>query len=516
MSKTNSLSSEKKTAISPTRQEDFASWYQEVVKEGKLAEKSLTRGSMIILPQGQALWENMQQYLDKKFKETGHRNVYFPLLIPLSLMEQEAKHVEGFAKECAVVTHRRLVEKDGKLIPDGALTEPYIIRPTSEMVIGEAFSRWVHSYRDLPILINQWANVMRWEMRPRVFLRTSEFLWQEGHTVHRTSEEAMEETHKMLGVYAQFMHEVLAMPVIKGEKSESEKFPGADNTFTVEAMMQDGKALQAGTSHFLGQNFARAQNIMFTDEDEVQKHAWTTSWGVSTRMIGGLIMTHGDDNGMNLPPRIAPYQVAIIPLIHKEEDRATIIDYCEQLKRDISAKVYEGKPLEAMVIKQDIKPQLKKWQEIKQGTPIIIEVGARDIEKDQVFFLKRASMEKASLERLEFLDQLPRFCHEIQKYLYDQALTRLNQQIVLVHSKEQLLELFQNNDEDNGVIFNFAYAYLADTPETTQFLKELKLTIRCYPLGLQGLMTDQYVNECGECILSSTAGVRRAIIARSY
>src|SRR5882762_9330202 len=310
-----------KTAIKPTREQDFPEWYQQVVRLAELAEPSDVRGCMVIRPWGYGIWENMQRQLDAMFRATGHRNAYFPLFIPLSFLQKEAAHVEGFAKECAVVTHHRLeVGADGKLVPTGELEEPLVVRPTSETIIGEAFARWVQSYRDLPILINQWANVVRWEMRTRLFLRTAEFLWQEGHTAHATKEEAVEETKKMLNVYATFAEEYMAMPVIRGLKTESEKFAGAEDTYCIEALMQDGKALQSGTSHFLGQNFARAFDVKFSDKNNKLEYVWATSWGVSTRLIGGLVMAHSDDDGLILPPRIAPLQVVIVP-IYKGDDR---------------------------------------------------------------------------------------------------------------------------------------------------------------------------------------------------
>ena len=315
------------TAITPTRSENYPEWYQEVVRAADLAENSPVRGCMVIKPWGYALWENIQQGLDAMFKATGHVNAYFPLFIPVSFLEKEAEHVEGFAKECAVVTHHRLkLNAEGKLVPDGELEMPLVVRPTSETIIGAMYAKWVQSYRDLPILINQWANVVRWEMRTRLFLRTTEFLWQEGHTAHETSEEAWEETRKMLEVYKTFAEEYMAMPVLTGEKSAGERFPGAVSTLCIEAMMQDRKALQAGTSHFLGQNFARASEIQFQTRDGGLDYAWTTSWGVSTRLIGGMIMAHGDDNGMIMPPRLAPQHVVILPIIRKEEDRETVLE----------------------------------------------------------------------------------------------------------------------------------------------------------------------------------------------
>ena len=328
-----------KTAISPTREDDYPEWYQQVIKAADLADLSPVRGCMVIRPWGWGIWENMQRGLDRRFKETGHENAYFPLFIPLSFLQKEAQHVEGFAKECAVVTHHRLEMKDGKLrpAPSAELEEPLIVRPTSETIIGAMYAKWVQSYRDLPILINQWANVVRWEMRTRMFLRTTEFLWQEGHTAHATEAEAREETMKMLDVYADFAQSEMAMPVIKGEKTAGERFPGAVATYSIEAMMQDRKALQAGTSHFLGQNFSRAQEIKFQDQAGGEAYAWTTSWGVSTRLIGALLMTHSDDDGLVLPPRLAPKHVVILPIYRGDDDRAKVREYCEQRQKGARA-----------------------------------------------------------------------------------------------------------------------------------------------------------------------------------
>ncbi|MCH2376052.1 MAG: proline--tRNA ligase, partial [Planctomycetes bacterium] len=321
-----------KNAINPTRAEDYPEWYQQVIRSAELAEVSPVRGCMVIRPWGYTLWENMQRVLDGMFKATGHENAYFPLLIPMSYLEKEAEHVEGFAKECAVVTHHRLQPgPEGGLVPAGELDEPLVIRPTSETIIGATYAKWVQSYRDLPILINQWANVFRWEMRTRLFLRTAEFLWQEGHTVHATEEEAVEETLRMLDVYADFAENYMAMPVIKGEKTPEERFPGAVNTYSIEAMMQDRKALQAGTSHFLGQNFSRASDIKFLDQHGSEVYAWTTSWGVSTRLIGGLVMTHADDDGLVLPPRLAPRHVVILPIYRNDGERSEVLGFCERL-----------------------------------------------------------------------------------------------------------------------------------------------------------------------------------------
>ena len=343
-----------------------------------MAENSPVRGCMVIKPWGYMLWENMQRVLDDMFKATGHKNAYFPLFIPVSYLEREARHVEGFAKECAVVTHHRLeAGEKGKLVPAGELEEPLVVRPTSETIIGETFAKWIQSYRDLPLLINQWANVVRWEMRTRLFLRTTEFLWQEGHTAHAIREEAIEETLRMLDVYADFAENWMAMPVIKGEKTEGERFPGAVNTYSIEALMQDRKALQAGTSHFLGQNFSRAANIAFTNEDGNRTLAWTTSWGASTRLIGGLVMTHGDDDGLIIPPKLAPSHLAILPVLHGKADRSAILEYCNRIKEELGATTYHGRNLWVEIDDRDMRGGEKMWSWIKKGIPAWIEVGPR-------------------------------------------------------------------------------------------------------------------------------------------
>ncbi|MEJ7599967.1 MAG: aminoacyl--tRNA ligase-related protein, partial [Kofleriaceae bacterium] len=380
------MSNKARTAITPTRCDNYSEWYQEVIKAADLAENSDVRGCMVIKPWGYALWENIQRALDDMFKATGHVNAYFPLFIPLSYLEKEAAHVEGFAKECAVVTHHRLEARDGKLVPVGPLEEPLVVRPTSETIIGASFAKWVQSYRDLPLLINQWANVVRWEMRTRLFLRTAEFLWQEGHTAHATSEEAVEETMKMLGVYAEFAETFMAMPVIQGEKTAGERFPGAVRTYCIEAMMQDCKALQAGTSHFLGQNFAKASNIKFLSDQNTQEFAWTTSWGVSTRLIGAMIMTHADDDGMVMPPRLAAAHVTIIPVTPKPEDHDRVIAYCKALKTELEATLYAGAKVRVILDERDVRGGEKAWQWVKKGVPIRVEIGPRDLEKDAVFY----------------------------------------------------------------------------------------------------------------------------------
>jgi prolyl-tRNA synthetase len=411
------------TAITPTRVDNYADWYLEVIKAADMAEPSTVRGCMVIKPWGYALWEHIQRGLDGMFKATGHVNAYFPLFIPVSLLEKEAAHVEGFAKECAVVTHHRLEARDGKLVPTGELEEPLVVRPTSETIIGESFAKWVQSYRDLPLLINQWCNVVRWEMRTRMFLRTAEFLWQEGHTAHATEQEAVDETMKMLGVYAAMAEDWLAIPVIQGEKTEGERFPGAVRTYCIEAMMQDHKALQAGTSHFLGQNFAKASGIQFQDEKGVLAHAWTTSWGFSTRMIGAMIMTHSDDDGLVCPPRVAPHQVVIIPVIQKPEVRPQVLDHCARLAREIEAQSFAGTPVRVHVDARDLQGTRKVWEWIKKGVPIRLEVGPKDIEKDAVFLGRRdrKPKDKQSMARGEFVAGVAAMLQSIHDALYQRA-----------------------------------------------------------------------------------------------
>ncbi len=501
-------------AISPTRSENFPEWYQEVIKTADLAEHSPVRGCMILKPRGFALWEAIQRILDKMIKQTGHQNVYFPLLIPLSFLEKEAAHVEGFAKECAVVTHYRLeADSTGKLVPspNAELAEPLIIRPTSETIIGDAMSRWVQSYQDLPILINQWCNIMRWEMRTRMFLRTSEFLWQEGHTAHATDAEAIQETLTMLEVYAQLAEEFLAIPVIKGEKTANERFPGAVNTYTIEAMMQDGKALQAGTSHFLGQNFSRAYAIEFTDKQQQTHHAWTTSWGLSTRIIGALIMAHSDDDGLVLPPRIAPDQIIIIPVAMKEADLEDVMEFCTQLARDLKTVNAFAEPLRVSIDKSERRAGEKFWDAVKKGTPLRIEVGRREIESG-LFSLSRRdrpAKEKASLSREELIAQVSQLLAEIQDNLFNRALQFQNEHTAEISTLAELRELFsQGEDQQN----NFALVYfdpaVEGEPAVVEVFKELKLTARCIPFMEQ--------NSEGYCIFSGNKTDKKVLLARAY
>lgn len=498
------------TAITPTRSQDYPEWYQQVIKHADLAENSPVRGCMVIKPWGYALWENMQRALDKMFKDTGHQNAYFPLFIPMSFLEKEAEHVEGFAKECAVVTHHRL-EPDpdtGGLRPAGPLEEPLIVRPTSETIIGAMYAKWVQSYRDLPILINQWANVVRWEMRTRLFLRTAEFLWQEGHTVHATQQEAIEETHKMLKVYADFVENWMAVPVIQGEKTPGERFPGADTTLSIEAMMQDRKALQAGTSHFLGQNFSKAQEIRFQDQNGELAYAWTTSWGVSTRLIGALIMTHADDDGMIMPPKLAPAHAVIIPIYRDDQTRSEVLSYCQQLKEELSGVAYAGRALEIQIDDRDLRGGDKKWYHVKRGVPLRIEVGPKDIAKDCVFLARRDNGQQRSVPRTELMSTFVTVLDEIQQGLYQRALQMRQQHTVKIESEDQFRQFFTvPADRPNEIHGGFALSHFASEAEVQPLLDELKVTIRCMPL--EG-------NQPGTCFLTGKPSEKMAVFAKAY
>ena len=503
------MSKKAKTAITPTRTEDYPEWYQQVIRAADLAEVSPVRGCMVIKPWGYALWENIQKELDAKFKETGHQNAYFPLFIPLRYLQREAEHVEGFAKECAVVTHSKLeAGEDGQLVPAGQLEEPLIVRPTSETIIGELFAKWVQSYRDLPLLINQWANVVRWEMRTRLFLRTAEFLWQEGHTVHATSEEAMEETRLILDLYADFAENYMAMPVIKGEKTEGERFPGALHTYSIEAMMQDRKALQAGTSHFLGQNFSKASNIQYLDKEGKQVHAWTTSWGVSTRLVGGLIMTHADDNGMVVPPRLAPSHVVILPITPKEETRAQVLEHCEKLAQEIRDQSYDGKPVRVELDDRDLRGGEKMWQWVKKGIPLTVEVGPRDLESDSVFVGRRdlGPQERAGMPKAKFVEELPSILQEMQNNLHQKANEFQKANTVSLDTKEDFYDFFAPRDEIHG---GFALAHWAHDPATEEKLqKDLKVSIRCIP--------EEGNKESGTCPFTGKPSEGRVVFSKAY
>src|SRR3982750_1053071 len=411
----------------PKRSENYSEWYNEIVKRADLAENSAVRGCMVIKPYGFAIWEKMQRALDDMFKATGHVNAYFPLFVPKSFLEKEEEHAEGFAKECAVVTHYRLkANPDGKGLivdPNAKLEEELIVRPTSEAVIWNTYRSWIQSWRDLPLLINQWCNIVRWEMRTRLFLRTTEFLWQGGHTVHETEAEGREETRRMLGVYETFVRERCAIPVFSGLKSDSEKFPGAVETMALEAMVQDRKAIQAGTSHFLGQNFARASGIQFQTREGKQEFGWTTSWGMSTRMVGTVVMAHGDDDGVILPPRIAPTQIVILPITPKEESRSQILDACDKLAAELRALAYAALPLEVQVDRRQFGGGVRNWEWIKKGVPIRVELGPRDLEKNSLALSRRDQpvKEKQFIGSNEFVARAPEILGSIQRNLYDRV-----------------------------------------------------------------------------------------------
>lgn len=501
-----------KSAITPTRGDNYPEWYQQVVKAADLAENSPVRGCMVIKPWGYAIWENIQRDLDRRFKDTGHRNAYFPLFIPVSFLQKEAEHVDGFAKECAVVTHSRLEADDkGKLKPAGPLEEPLIVRPTSETIIGELFSKWVQSYRDLPLLINQWANVVRWEMRTRLFLRTAEFLWQEGHTVHATKEEAMAETRQMLEVYADFAENFMAMPVISGEKTQAERFPGADATFAIEAMMQDRKALQAGTSHFLGQNFSKSSNIKYLSVDGKEEFAWTTSWGVSTRLVGGLIMTHSDDDGLVLPPRIAPSHIVIIPVTPKQESRQQVLEYCLDLKAQLEKQKYIDDYVRVEFDDRDIRGGEKAWNWIKKGIPIRVEVGPRDLESGMVFIGRRdrAPKDKQSVPRDLFIQGVVTLLDEMQANMLAKAQAFQDNNTCVITKETEFIEFFTPKNLDTPEIHGgFASMGFCCDPELEEKIsKKYKVTVRCIP--------QISAQEVVPCVFTGLPG-KRVIFAKSY
>lgn len=506
------MTKEDLNAIYPSRALDYPEWYQQVIKAADMAENSPVRGCMVIKPWGYGIWENMKMFLDEAIKNTGHENAYFPLFIPLSFLEKEAEHVAGFAKECAVITHHRLEEKGGKLVPTGELEEPLIVRPTSETIIGECFARWVESYRDLPLLINQWANVVRWEMRPRIFLRTTEFLWQEGHTVHASEKEALEETLKMHEVYRQFIEEVLAIPVILGEKSPGERFPGAVSTYTLEAMTQDRKALQMGTSHYLGQNFAKASGIKFSNKEGQVEYGYTTSWGITTRTIGALIMCHGDDDGLRLPPRIAPKQVVIIPVIPKPELESSVLAYADQVAEQLRKEQFYGKGVTVFVDKRDRRGGEKNWEWIKKGVPVRIEVGPRDVENKAVTIVRRdrAHKDKQQVPLNQLKGHLLETLESMQRNYFEQALKNRDMNLRRdIQTFDQLKQFFTpKNLEKPEIHGGFVLAKWCGDEETEKLLEEMKVTIRCLPLKQSGTP--------GKCILTGRPATLDAVFAKSY
>ena len=484
------------------RSEDYSKWYNELVARADLAEHSDVRGCMVIKPYGYAIWEKMKEILDKKFKETGHSNAYFPLFIPKSYLSKEAKHVEGFAKECAVVTHYRLKKDEngeGVIVdPDAKLEEELIVRPTSETIIWNSYKNWIQSYRDLPILINQWANVVRWEMRTRLFLRTAEFLWQEGHTAHATKQEAIEEAEQMLHIYADFAEKYMAMPVVKGVKSPSERFAGAEETYCIEALMQDGKALQAGTSHFLGQNFAKAFDVKFSDKEGKLNHVWATSWGVSTRLMGALIMTHSDDEGLVLPPALAPIQVVIVPIYKGEEQLAAISDKAKILLAELKEK-----GISAKFDDDDNKRPGWKFAEYEaKGVPIRIAIGPRDLAENKAEVARRDNKTKESMNWDDLKETIPNILEDIQENLYNRALQFRSEHITEVDDFETFQDVLNNKG-------GFVCAHWDGTEETEEKIKELtKATIRCIPLG--------QVMEEGLCVYSGKPSKGRVLFARAY
>jgi prolyl-tRNA synthetase len=508
-----SVESPRKTAITPRRVEDFPEWYQQVIRAAELAEPSEVRGCMVIRPWGYGIWENMQRQLDAMFRATGHRNAYFPLFIPLSYFAKEAEHVEGFAKECAVVTHSRLeADADGKLKPSSALNEPLVIRPTSETIIGASYAKWVQSYRDLPILVNQWANVVRWEMRPRLFLRTSEFLWQEGHTVHETEAEARAETKQMLDVYEHFVRDHLAIPVFSGEKSESERFPGAVQTLSIEVMVQDCKAIQAGTSHFLGQNFSRASGIQFQNREGQQEFGWTTSWGMSTRLVGTMVMAHGDDDGVVLPPRIAPTQIVILPVAPKEETRAAVLEACDKLAKQLRGTRYVDLPIEVEVDRRELGGGAKNWEWIKKGVPLRVEIGPRDLESGNVAVSRRDQLVKTKELMLtkEFVSRVAEILGSIQRNLFERAKKFRDEHTLIVNSKKEFYDFFTaKNSAKPEIHGGFALAHWNGSREVEEQIKnDLKVTIRVIPLNDS--------SEPGTCIFTGEPSARRVIWAKAY
>ena len=508
-------------ALSVRREDDFAKWYQEVIAAADLAEESGVRGCMVIKPWGYGIWERIQRLMDDRIKAAGIANAYFPLFIPLANFEREASHVEGFAKEMAVVTHHRLIA-DGKggLIPDpdAKLEEPLVVRPTSETIIGDAMARWVQSWRDLPLMLNQWANVVRWEMRTRMFLRTSEFLWQEGHTAHESREDAVAETHRALEMYRACVEEDLAVPVIAGEKPENERFPGAVETWSIEAMMQDGKALQAGTSHYLGTNFAKAAGIQYQDREGTQQFCHTTSWGTSTRLVGGVIMTHGDDDGLRVPPRIAPHQVVILPMLRDKPEDAALLEYCESLRAGIAGQSALGEAVRVLLDKGPGKASAKRWDWVRKGAPIILEVGPRDMEGGKVAVLRRDALWNADngkpamqfVPTGDFVAGVGILLEDIQQGLFDEARERRDANITRGLAKwDEVADFFASNGKYPGwVEVQWARPTGAALDAVVEKLKGEKLTIRNVPMDASPAD--------GTCLFTGEKAAERILVARAY
>ncbi len=507
-------------ALNTKRDDDFAAWYQEVISAAEMAEESGVRGCMVIRPWGYGIWERMQRLLDDRIKATGHANAYFPIFIPLSNFEREAEHVEGFAKEMAVVTHHRLIAgKDGGLIPDpeAKLEEPLVVRPTSETIIGDAMARWVQSWRDLPLKLNQWANVVRWEMRTRMFLRTSEFLWQEGHTAHADEAEAKDHTLTMLEVYRAFADEDLALAVIAGEKPENERFPGAVETWSIEAMMQDGKALQAGTSHYLGTNFAKASGIKFQNKEGSESLAHTTSWGVSTRMVGGVIMTHGDDDGLRLPPKIAPQQVVILPMLRDKPEDDALIEYCEALRATLAGQSAFGEPLRVLLDTRPGKAAQKRWDYVRKGAPIIVEVGGRDMENGVVSMLRRDRLWDSETGKVDFQNPtrevagqtIPDVLADMQSALLTQAAERRDANVTRgITDFAAVEDHFGASRYPGWVEVQWSKPTGDGLEKVVERLKEHKLTIRNVPMDAAPVD--------GACIFTGEPAVERVLLAKAY
>ena len=486
----------------PQRSDNFSAWYNELVKKADLAENSAVRGCMVIKPYGFSIWEKMQNKLDEMFKETGHKNAYFPLFIPKSYLSKEADHVDGFAKECAVVTHYRLKsdEETGGVVidPQAKLDEELIIRPTSETVIWNTYKNWIQSYRDLPLLVNQWANVVRWEMRTRLFLRTSEFLWQEGHTAHETKKEAEEETLKILDIYTKFLEETMAVPVLRGIKSENEKFAGAVDTYCVEALMQDGKALQAGTSHFLGQNFAKAFDVKFATKDGKNEYVWGTSWGVSTRLVGALIMSHSDDKGLVLPPNLAPIQVILIPIFNTNDEYTATVSRLEKLDKNLK----ENNIRSEIDSRENHKPGWKFSEYEMKGVPIRIVVGPKDLENNTVEIARRDELTKNLIKESNVTNHVKELLPEIQNNLYDKAKRYKEENTRIVNSYEEFKNIFKN---ENGLV----YAHWDGSKETEEKIKnDTKATIRCIPISGE--------KSKGKCIVTGRDSERMVVFGKAY
>lgn len=502
---------EKANALGITRKENYSKWYLEVIKQAGLSDISPVRGCMVIKPWGYGIWENIQSILDKRFKKIDVQNAYFPMFIPLSFFSKEADHVDGFAKECAVVTHYRLKNVGGNITPDpeACLNEPLIVRPTSETIIGDSFHNWIRSYRDLPVIINQWANVVRWEHETRPFLRTTEFLWQEGHTAHASKDEAIEQALKITRLYQKFIENVLAIPLFVGEKSPGERFAGAEKSFTFEAMMQDGKALQSGTSHYLGQNFAKAFDIKFLDKTNQSQFVHTTSWGLTTRLVGALIMVHSDDDGLRLPPQIAVKQVVIIPLIRgsNQELNDRVIQFAERVAKILKKTIYEKKSISVFLDTRDIKPTEKTWDWIKKGVPLRIEIGQRELESN-TFQVSRRDLgikEKSEVKLEKLSEFVLETLQEMQQSYYNQALKNRDSLVRRdILTFDQLCDYFKDETSNRG----FVIAKWCGDPETEKVLKDLKITIRCIPFQQSG--------SPGSCIITGQPATQDAIFAKSY